>query len=399
MTKRVIKVILVMALCVSVVVPMRAATISDIKKEKEAAEQQLNNIKSNISNIEGDKEVVSEEITELDMQLVELLSTVEILQQDIENKEIEIADAQGQYEVAKADEEAQYAAMKRRIKFMYEKGDVGYLQLFLESESMADLVNKVDYIEKLYEYDRNLLVTYQETKEKVLLLKENLENEKSEMVELEADLKAEQASLQVMIDEKRETVESFNAQLAAAKAEASAYSATIKAKSLEIKRLEAEEAKRKAEEAARKKAAEAAAKKSGSTSSTGSSSSTSASETIGSSAGSEKGKEIANFACQYVGNPYVAGGTSLTSGADCSGFTYAVFKNFGISIPRNSSAQASCGSAVEYASAEPGDIICYAGHVGLYIGGGKIVHASTQATGIKISYATYRSILTVRRYY
>ena len=80
-----------MALCISIVVPMRAATISDVKKEKEAAEQQLNNIKSNISNIEGDKEVVSEEITELDMQLVELLSTVEILQQDIENKEVEIA--------------------------------------------------------------------------------------------------------------------------------------------------------------------------------------------------------------------------------------------------------------------------------------------------------------------
>jgi len=385
-----------MALCVSVVVPMRAATISDVKKEKQAAEEKLNNVKSNISNIEEDKEVVSEEITELDMQLVELLSTVEILQQDIENKEAEIADAQEQYEVAKAEEEAQYAAMKRRIKFMYEKGDVGYLQLFLESESMADLVNKVDYIEKLYEYDRNLLVTYQEIKEKVLLLKENLENEKSEMVELKADLEVEQASLQTMIDEKRETVESFNAQLSAAKAEASAYTATIKAKSSEIKRLEEEEAKRIAEEAARKKAA---AKKSGATSSTGSSSSASASETISSSAGSEKGKEIANFACQYVGYPYVPGGTSLTGGADCSGFTYAVFKNFGINIPRNSSAQASCGSAIEYENAQPGDIICYAGHVGLYIGGGKIVHASTQATGIKISYATYRSILTVRRCY
>ena len=112
---------------------------------------------------------------------------------------------------------------------------------------------------------------------------------------------------------------------------------------------------------------------------------------------SAKGKEIANFACNYVGNPYVAGGTSLTNGADCSGFVYAVYKNFGYSLPRNSYSQSTYGREVSYSEAQPGDIIYYGGHVGIYIGGGQIVHASTPATGIKISNALYRSIITVRR--
>lgn len=401
--------VLAITLCVTSVVPAWATTISDIKKEKDAVQKELNSIQSDITEIEGNKEAVAEEIEELDSRLVELLSTVEVLKQDIKNKEAEIDKAQDAYEEAKADEETQYEAMKLRIRFMYEKGETSYLELFLKAESISDMVNKVDYVEKLYEYDRALLLKYQEAKEKVLVLKESLETEKAEMVELEVDLEAEENSLQTLISEKQETVENFNKQLISARSQAKVYSATIKAKTAEIKRIEAEEAARKkAAEEARKKAEEeakrASAQKSGSSSSssgssTGSSPSPSVSETISNSGGSEKGKEIANFACQYVGNPYVPGGTSLTDGADCSGFTYAVMKNFGISIPRNSSAQAVGGSGVDYANAQPGDIICYAGHVGLYIGGGRIVHASTQATGIKISNATYRSILAVRRYY
>lgn len=115
------------------------------------------------------------------------------------------------------------------------------------------------------------------------------------------------------------------------------------------------------------------------------------------SSGGGKGQEIARFACQFIGNPYVAGGTSLTNGADCSGFVLAVYKNFGYSLPRSSYAQSGAGTAVSYAEAQPGDIIYYGGHVGIYIGNGQIVHASTERTGIKITSATYRNIITVRR--
>ncbi len=114
--------------------------------------------------------------------------------------------------------------------------------------------------------------------------------------------------------------------------------------------------------------------------------------------GSALGNDVANYACQFVGNPYVYGGSSLTNGTDCSGFVMSVYANFGVSLPHSSSADRNVGSAVDgIANAQPGDIICYSGHVGIYIGNGQIVHASTSKTGIIISNATYRSVLSVRR--
>lgn len=114
--------------------------------------------------------------------------------------------------------------------------------------------------------------------------------------------------------------------------------------------------------------------------------------------GSGVGQQAANYACNFVGNPYKFGGTSLTNGTDCSGFTMSVYANFGISLPHSSGAQRGCGYDVGgLANAQPGDLVCYSGHVGLYIGGGQIVHASTAATGIKVSNADYRSVLAVRR--
>ena len=114
--------------------------------------------------------------------------------------------------------------------------------------------------------------------------------------------------------------------------------------------------------------------------------------------GSEMGRAVANYALQFVGNPYVWGGTSLTNGADCSGFVMSVYKNFGVSLPHSSAADRSVGSSVGgLENAQPGDIVCYSGHVGIYIGNGQIVHASTAKTGIIISDAGYRSVLSVRR--
>ena len=118
---------------------------------------------------------------------------------------------------------------------------------------------------------------------------------------------------------------------------------------------------------------------------------------IDNASGSELGKNIAKYGCQFIGNPYVYGGTSLTQGADCSGFTYRIYADFGYAIPRTSTAQRSCGTGVTLETAEPGDLVCYDGHVGLYVGGGYIVHASSKKTGIKISKATYKPILAVRR--
>lgn len=110
-----------------------------------------------------------------------------------------------------------------------------------------------------------------------------------------------------------------------------------------------------------------------------------------------KGKEVAQYAKQFIGNPYVYGGTSLTRGTDCSGFVKSVYKHFGVELPRTSYEMRRVGYKVSYSEAQPGDIICYRGHVGIYVGNGKIVNAIDESTGIALSNARKKPIVTVRR--
>lgn len=429
MNKRILWMAISLVMIFTNVVNVSASPISDAKNKKKDAEKKLNAINEDIEDIEDQKEDLEQEAEEYEQQLVDLLVTIQIINHDIENKEDEIETAKAEYEVALAKQEKQQWAMNKRIKYMYEKGDMNYMQILLESKKFSDAVNKSTYSEKLYAYDRYQLYLYEQTKEEVIEKQKALDEDMAELEEIKLDAVSQEEELQLLVDEYSENIENFEEQLSGAKEKASQYKEQIQKQSEQIKALEAEEqrkaleaakkkaeeeAKRKAEEEARRKAEEEASAKAneeGSNSeessdngdnndegnSSGSESSDGGSSGGSSSGGSAKGQEIANFACQFVGNPYVPGGTSLTEGADCSGFTMAVYNNFGLSLPRSSYAQAGYGREVSYSEAQPGDIIYYGGHVGIYIGNGLIVHASTQATGIKISNALYRSIITVRR--
>jgi cell wall-associated NlpC family hydrolase len=433
MQKRVCCILLSLIMIMEIVVPVRATTISGVKKEQQKTQNNLNSVNQQITAIQSNQAQAQEELDQLSDRLVDILTSIDICQDEIEVKEKEIEQAKKDYEDARKKEEDQYASMKKRIQFMYEQGDSAYLQVLLESQNYADMVNKADYIESLYEYDKQLLAGYVESKNQVAELKGRLEDEEADLEASNYELQQEEAALQTLVDEQKKTVADFDAQLASAKKKAASYKQQLEDQTAQIKKLEEEAAaKKKKEEEARKKQEQKRKQQQQANQTQTIDTGNGAQQTTGDdpaqvdtgddaqttdpgtvdtgkgtdsmnagagavTGGSGVGQQAANYACNFVGNPYKFGGTSLTNGTDCSGFTQAVYAHFGISLPRDSYSQRSCGTEVSYANAQPGDIICYAGHVALYLGNGQIVHASTERTGITYGYATYRTILSVRR--
>lgn len=432
-TVRGLCIVLSFILFFTVAEPVSATTISDLQKDIEESQKnvknnqaQLNEVNKQIGQYRGAQADIGEQIDELDDEMVSLLTDINLIEEAISDKEADIEKTQVEYDAAVEEQNSQYESMKIRIKFMYEQGDTSYMQVFFKAQNMADMMNKAHYVEELYEYDRKLLLEYEAVVQQVAALQDQLEEEKSELETSKTELEEEQTYVQGVLEEKKQQYDNYSVVLAKAKQEAATYTAKIKQETDKIKKLEEEERKRKEEEERKRKEEEERQRKeeeerqrlmaeqsgdssqdTSSDSSDGDSSSqedNSSQEDSGqketpapSSSGGGKGQDIANYACKFIGNPYVAGGTSLTNGADCSGFVMSVYQAFGISLPRSSYAQAGVGTGVSYSEAQPGDIIYYGGHVGIYIGNGQIVHASTERTGIKITSATYRSIITVRR--
>lgn len=392
-----------------------------MEQDRDKAQQGLDEANKDAREAEANRNEAQGVVSGLTAELTDLLAELDLLQEDIAAKEIQIEEAQEAFDAAKAKEQEQYEAMKKRIKYMYEKGDTEFLDVLLKVRSMSELLNKSEYIENIYQYDRQKLLEYQETKRQVEEYQIQLDNEMNEMEGMKLEYEEQQASLEATIEQKRREIADFDAQLAQAKANAEAYKKTIAQKNEQIRKAEEEERRRQEEERRRQeeearrrqeeesRAAAAQQISSGRTSASSSGSSTSAGPgsvsssskgsgtSIKSSGGTAAGREIADYALQFVGNPYVYGGTSLTNGTDCSGFTQGIYKHFGYTLPRTSAEQRSAGYAVDYSEAQPGDLICYPGHVGLYIGNGQIVHASNARNGIMVSSATYRSIMAVRR--
>lgn len=393
MNKRIVCLLLAGILLLGSGLNALATTVDEVKQEQTETQNRLNEINKSITAIESKQSEIRAQLGNLNEELVDTILTLELLEADLERKQKEINEAQAEYDRFKELEEDQYEDMKLRIQYMYEKGNTDYMTMLLEAESISDFLNKADFVQEVYDYDDTKLTEYQETKAMVAETKAVLEEEQAELEEVQEAQQIYKEDLDKKIASAKTKVANFESELANAQAKAKEYQNTIKEQTAMIQKLQEEE-ERRAEESAEEDSDTSSA---GTASSSGSANSSGGGITAAS--GSGTGVEIANYALKFVGNPYVFGGTSLTNGADCSGFTWAVHRHFGISIPRRSTEQSYGGKRISLSAVQAGDILYYGNHVGIYIGNGKIVHASSERTGIKISNYMYRTPLRASRYW
>ncbi|HEY9574831.1 MAG TPA: NlpC/P60 family protein [Lachnospiraceae bacterium] len=425
MKKRLLGLGLVLVLTAGQLLSVNASK-EDLKKQRAATAGKLSEATKKISNIQGQLNILSKEIDTVNTDLVNVMVQIEVLKSDIEKKQEELAQTQRDLEVAIANKDRQYADMKKRIAYLYENGgNAAWMSMMLSADNLSDLLNKAEYTQQLYDYDRKSLEAFIATVQEVEDLQNRLESEKAELEEMEKSLEGQQASLESLLAEKQASSLDYQGQLAVVESQASQYAQLLAAQNQQIQAIEMEEAK--AAQAARRAQQERSVaegqrgenrqrgeqaerlRESMGTSTERRSSSTSGGvrrnsgnggETSqgGSSKASGVGASAASYATNFVGNPYVWGGSSLTNGADCSGFVSSVYGKYGYSLPHSSAELASVGKSVSYSEAQAGDIICYSGHVAIYLGDGKIVHASNAKDGIKVSdNAAYRTIVSVRR--
>lgn len=386
------KAVLALVLVVSLTIgSSQVVYATSAQNKKSEAEKNLNDVNKKIDNLENKKEEIEGELDTKNEELVNLMVDVGILEKEIDQNEKQLKQVKKDLKTAQKNEKKQYQAMKKRIKFMYERGDSAVISSLLESKSMADMLNRVEYFNEVYDYDRNLLDNYEKTRKQVEDLKAQVEDEKKELETAQDDLKQQQKQLETAMANLRSQQANADTQIANAKSLASEYQKKITEQNKIIQQQQA--------------AAAASGRSSGGSSggSGGTSKPNSNASVPGGNLNPPKttnvsGSDVVNYAMQFVGKPYVWGGKDPNTGADCSGFTSYVYAHFGISIPSFSGAQRSCGQEVSYANAQAGDLICYAGHVAIYMGGGKIVHAKGTAYGIVGNdNATYKTIITVRR--
>lgn len=204
-----------------------ATTLSKAREQKSQAQSNLNNVTDQIDQLKSQQTALQAQINEVDADLVQVLVDLDVISGEIEDKKIELAQAESDLEDAKAKEAEQYEAMKQRIRYMYENGSSSYLDAFVGADSFADILNRVENFSKVYDYDRNLLVEYQNTKAKVERLIEQVQEEKEELEENQSSYQQQQKKLEEIKKTKSSQMSNFNSELTKAQSLASEYKKTI----------------------------------------------------------------------------------------------------------------------------------------------------------------------------
>lgn len=429
-----------------------ATSATDIRDE---AQSNLDDITNQLGGLEQGQDAVNQELEAVTEQLTQLLTEQQLLEDEMEYLQGEIDQANLDLDEARKMEAEQYEAMKLRIQFMYENstGD-SIWQAIIGASGIIDMLNRIEYVNQVYNTDRDMLEAYQETVARIEALTEELNRQMADMKILQDSYEEQKIALEATMDTLQSMAADYAQRIADAQAKAAELAQTI-AKQNEI--IREEERKRREEEARRQKEAEAAAaleaqrQKESEAADEARRQSEAADEARRQSEaaansqqeqtenvpdgtqGSEieplpteaespsaeeppaaeskdpattsgvSGEEIVQYARQFVGNRYVWGGNSLTNGCDCSGFVNQVYGHFGISVPRYSMSFVNVGNEVTQDSLRPGDIVVYKpkagiGHVAIYAGNGLIVEAQSTTAGITDNRPVdCREIVAIRR--
>lgn len=328
-----------------------------------------------VSDLENSKAEAEDEAEALRQELQTLMEKLNQLEADLIQKGQDINQAEEDLAAAQEREQQQYEDMKLRIKYMYEEGDSSFVEALLNAEDFSDLLNKAQYMQSVHTYDRQMLQEYVETKQKIADLKAVLETQMADMQTMQTEYKTEETNLNNTLTAKQEEIADLDVQLQAA-AEAAA-------------KAEQEERERQAALAQNPSSSDdnedGNTRPSNPDKNPGSGGGSDSNDNYQTGGDSSVGNAIVSAASSYLGVMYDWGGASY-SGVDCSGLVMLAHRAVGISLSHNSGAIGGGGRAVSAAEAMPGDVVCYSGHVGIYVGGGMMIHAPEE--GKPVTYAS-----------
>lgn len=366
----------------------------DAEKKKSQAEQNLKDKKNEINGLKDQQQTTADDIKNKSAKLDEILAAQKKLQKDITNKQAEIEQNQKDLAAAQEKQQEQYDAMKKRIQFMYENSaEDNIWTAIIESNGITDMLNRIEYVSDVYDSDRALMDSYQAAVEQVKEIGTKLDKDMNELTAMQDDYEKQQADVEAAIVALENQKEQYASQIAQAQQQAENYQNIITAQGKIIQEQEAAAARANSSSGSSSYDGGGAGKGGSIASDYASGGGKNPSASTGVS-----GSSVVSYAMQFVGNPYVWAGNSLTNGVDCSGFVHEVYAHFGISTPRYSQAFKSVGQAVSFDNIQPGDVVVYPGHVAIYAGGGVIVEAQSTKAGITANRSVQcHTILAIRR--